>query len=333
MGVIAIAVRHLIAAGLTGELLVAAVAEMEEGATLAHQEPQQPQRSGSAQRMARYRRRRQENGLNPNSPEYVESKGALRERDCGLCIYCGEPGTVTDHMLPIIQGGTDDIDNLGLACRPCNGAKAGKTPEQWGRPIIGEAARIAFDRYMRNRPQQSVTVAPGGAIGGNLPFFLSQDSGKKELEIQHPRETDPVDQLKALWNETAAELGLAKVQHLTEARRKHARKRLSECGGLDGMRHAMDRIRASPGLQGKAGGRAWKADFDWLLQPSSFTKLMEGGYDHWQKPKSDLMAAADRLRERVSQGNRQNAQGGGSADGLFDRTDGSIDMLDDRLSY
>src|SRR5260370_34294169 len=44
-----------------------------------------------------------------------------------LCFYCGAklvPANRTlDHKLPLSRGGTNTIDNLGPACRPCNQRK------------------------------------------------------------------------------------------------------------------------------------------------------------------------------------------------------------------
>lgn len=264
MGVIAVAVGHLIAAGVTGDALVTAIAAMEAEAA-------PPARSSAAIRQERYRRNKASQNHN----------------------------TVTVEAAP-------------------------ETPSE---PLKVEVLP----------PEPTVTgrngVTLGGTIGGESSFLPSKDSGKKDLEIQHAREPDEVETLAAEWNVLADELGLSKVQHLTEARRKAARKRLQEAGGMAGIREiAFPNIRASAGLQGKAGGRKWKANFDWLLQQSSFTKLMEGGYDHWQKPKSDLMEAADRLRERLGEKHRQDAQGGGTA-GLFDRADGTGNLPDDHSFY
>ena len=84
----------------------------------------------------------------------------------------------------------------------------------------------------------------------------------------------------AMWNEAATELGLATVQRLSDARRKKLRLRLRECGGLVGWRFALDKLRSS-GCRWMLGenDRKWRADFDFLVTESKFTRLMEGGYD------------------------------------------------------
>lgn len=51
------------------------------------------------------------------------------ERDGFRCAYCGatpEDGAklVVDHILPVVEGGTNSMDNLVTACHPCNAGKA-----------------------------------------------------------------------------------------------------------------------------------------------------------------------------------------------------------------
>lgn len=56
-----------------------------------------------------------------------------------VCWYCGRSGQYystwykrqpfhdglhIDHIVPVSCGGTDDLDNLALACPPCNRAKS-----------------------------------------------------------------------------------------------------------------------------------------------------------------------------------------------------------------
>lgn len=82
----------------------------------------------------------------------------------------------------------------------------------------------------------------------------------------------------AAWNDLAGRCGLARVQRLTDARRKKLRARLRECDGLEGWHAALAKIEGSSFLTGN-NDRGWRADFDFVLQQSSFTKLMEGSYD------------------------------------------------------
>jgi 5-methylcytosine-specific restriction endonuclease McrA len=55
-----------------------------------------------------------------------ELKRAIRERAEYRCEYCHSPERLSanrftaDHIIPRSLGGSDDLDNLALACRRCN---------------------------------------------------------------------------------------------------------------------------------------------------------------------------------------------------------------------
>lgn len=59
--------------------------------------------------------------------------GTVYERDGMACRYCRSTDDLSiDHVVPRCQGGTDESDNLVVACRRCNSRKGGRTPEQAG---------------------------------------------------------------------------------------------------------------------------------------------------------------------------------------------------------
>jgi len=68
------------------------------------------------------------------------SNAALFRRDCNTCLYCGETfpfrDLSRDHVRPIVQGGDDRWNNVVTACKLCNHAKGGKTPEQAGMQLL-----------------------------------------------------------------------------------------------------------------------------------------------------------------------------------------------------
>ena len=79
------------------------------------------------------------------------------------------------------------------------------------------------------------------------------------------------------WNAMAGELGLPVVAKLTEDRKRKIRSGLKR-NSLDEWRAAFQALRRSQFCQGD-NQRGWRADFDFLLQPKSFTRLIEGYYD------------------------------------------------------
>lgn len=101
-------------------------------------------------------------------------------------------------------------------------------------------------------------------------------------------EPDPVDVAFRSWNILAERYGLPLAERLTETRRKHLAKRL-DGGDLDRWRRALEAVERSRFLRGmapprKPGDRPFKAHLDFVLQASSFQKLIEGHYGDDAKP-------------------------------------------------
>ncbi|MFD4246833.1 HNH endonuclease [Streptomyces sp. NPDC058525] len=68
-------------------------------------------------------------------------------RDCVLnangegCTYCSwENAAAVDHLVPLDEGGRDDITNLVPACRSCNSSKRNRTVGQWRHDIAARPA-------------------------------------------------------------------------------------------------------------------------------------------------------------------------------------------------
>lgn len=70
--------------------------------------------------------------------------------DMCATTYWMERPTI-DHLLPKSRGGTDALENLGLACNTCNARKGAKTPEEYADWIIATAParRLAAEREQR----------------------------------------------------------------------------------------------------------------------------------------------------------------------------------------
>lgn len=102
-------------------------------------------------------------------------------------------------------------------------------------------------------------------------------SNSSELDDKVVRLSE-ADLAFAAWNEMAAEAGLPICQRISQTRRSAMHARLKECGGIEGWKTAMDKVRDSPFLRG-ANDKGWRADIDFVLQAKSFTRLMEGFYD------------------------------------------------------
>lgn len=66
----------------------------------------------------------------------VWSKNGVLKRDSHRCGYCGRTANTVDHIVPRSRGGADrDWLNTVAACVKCNGKKAARTPEEWGKEL------------------------------------------------------------------------------------------------------------------------------------------------------------------------------------------------------
>jgi hypothetical protein len=90
-------------------------------------------------------------------------------------------------------------------------------------------------------------------------------------------EPDAVRIAYDLWNDTARRCGLPLATDLTAKRRTAIAARL-EGGGLGRWREALLGVERSRFCRGLIKGKDFKAHLDFVCQPSSFPKLIEGSY-------------------------------------------------------
>lgn len=85
-----------------------------------------------------------------------------------------------------------------------------------------------------------------------------------------------VRQAFELWNDTARRCGLPVAKELTPDRGRKIRSRLNG-RGLPLWRDALAAVERSPHCRGE-NDRGWRADLDFVCQPKSFNRLIEGAY-------------------------------------------------------
>lgn len=96
----------------------------------------------------------------------------------------------------------------------------------------------------------------------------SLEGDKKEIRIDKIRVDIYIDK----WNS----LGLTKIISIKNQRLTHLKARVEEFSE-DQVIQAIDNINLSKFLKG-INDRGWTIDFDWLLKPNNFTKVLEGNY-------------------------------------------------------
>lgn len=169
-----------------------------------------------------------------------------------------------------------------IAARKLSRTDAELEPNRVRMELERSVKRIRDAIEAANERWKNKAIADATAFSPALPTIISQQpSTNSEESISRPsvaRPSDP-DLKLALdaWNVTAAKTGLPVAQRLTDPRARKLAARLAECGGIDGWKSALAKLEESAFLTGQKTD--WRADFDFMLQAKSFTKLMEGAYD------------------------------------------------------
>lgn len=104
--------------------------------------------------------------------------------NCPRCSYCGCDVTerphgkgqrrmsraTIDHVLPESRGGTNDAENVVLACWGCNTVKGCRTPEEWAADILavvaGRRRRVTLAGRLRALAAAVVAFLPFVAVKG-----------------------------------------------------------------------------------------------------------------------------------------------------------------------
>lgn len=109
-------------------------------------------------------------------------------------------------------------------------------------------------------------------------------SGSKTKQNEHDtvnvndtvndNDNEEIKEIISLFNTTR----FPKVQKLSDSRKKHLQARIKEYGA-DKVKEIITKASKSDFLCG-INNNGWKANFDWLVNPNNFVKVMEGNYEN-----------------------------------------------------
>jgi len=150
-----------------------------------------------------------------------------------------------------------------------------------------KADRTNTERQARHRARKRnavtvtpVTPSPNDIYSNPLPEPLEiSNEISPPISILDEATGEPpltAEEILDAWNDTAGRIGLPKAKLTPQRRRKLIP--LIRQHTIADFTEAIRAVERSPFLRGE-NNRAWRADFDFFLQPSSFTKLIEGSYD------------------------------------------------------
>jgi uncharacterized protein YdaU (DUF1376 family) len=150
-------------------------------------------------------------------------------------------------------------------------SKAGKAgaAKRWhsGKQRDGKRIANAMAEPLANAKQID---APSQSQGSNEPIASSNEDVSAEPPPLTKRE------VVEAWQERMVPLGFPAIRKMTGQRERMLSARLKD-STLDEWLQAMSALERSAFCRGE-NDRGWRADFDFLLQPKSFTKLLEGAY-------------------------------------------------------
>lgn len=115
----------------------------------------------------------------------------------------------------------------------------------------------------------------------------STPKGVASPVLQEKTATVDYEKLVAYWNRRVDETksSMAKVLNITPYRKKLIEERLAEYNNDNkALQKVLDKALADPYLNGKNPSK-WVADFNWLLKPENFSRLVESGATTPNEPK------------------------------------------------
>lgn len=115
----------------------------------------------------------------------------------------------------------------------------------------------------------------------------STPKGVASPVLQEKTATVDYEKLVAYWNRRVDETksSMAKVLNITPYRKKLIEERLAEYNNDNkALQKVLDKALADPYLNGKNPSK-WVADFNWLLKPENFSRLVESGTATPNEPK------------------------------------------------
>lgn len=203
-------------------------------------------------------------------------------------------GTPTAKLIALLEAAgitkaADVAEAIGISDRAVRKAKAelrDRNHSSSGTTVPELQDRVELQD--RNSGSESGTTVPDSAsrVLDNNKLTSLEDSSKKNNNPLPPTKTKrakpefgKAEALEAFhaYNATALECGLPQSRKLTGQLESRIIARLKDYG-LDGWRQALENIGKSKFLcEPKAEGE-WRPSLSWMVQESSFAKLIDGAY-------------------------------------------------------
>ncbi len=125
----------------------------------------------------------------------------IRKRANYLCEYCHSPERISatrftvDHIVPQSLGGSDDLNNLALACRRCNERRYNFVA---GYDSVTSTIVALFNPRLHSWGQHFTWSADGTSIIGNTDIGRATVS-RLDLNDSRYKDSDSIRNTRSLW--------------------------------------------------------------------------------------------------------------------------------------
>lgn len=127
--------------------------------------------------------------------------------------------------------------------------------------------------------------------------YVNEIEVKDEIEISNKNPKIEFQKIVDIFNSVCR--NLPTVQKLTTARESAINARINDYG-LSKIGEVFQLVSSNEFLNGN-NDRGWKADFDWIMNPNNFIKILEGKYQNNGKQINNNQGASDDFRAKTAQ--------------------------------
>jgi hypothetical protein len=147
---------------------------------------------------------------------------AVMARDGAACVECDSADDLTiDHVVAVTKGGTNDLENLRVLCRPCNSKKGNRERQQRYRDNARNGAEGVTETN-----GSAVVTAPETESETDIPSGGARRPRKRAPRPRSPEVSTPTPR-GALWVCLIAALGLD-ASSFTKSEREDVGKTVKE---------------------------------------------------------------------------------------------------------
>lgn len=200
--------------------------------------------------------------------------------ECGARSNIHKPSI--QHNIPISKGGKHELGNISVICHKCNVTlRDTETGRLNADEVIEVWERLSSDGQVTVKCQSDDGIGKDRIGKDSIDNNISTNVDISHSELNDDEPKHVLIDIVEKWNELTA-YGITQVRFISaeSPRHKMIRSRLKQYG-KDSFNEVVENIKNSDFLQGKSNSsRPFIADFDWVIKPTNYPKVLEGKYNN-----------------------------------------------------